>query len=410
MMDLPETDSEDEIPPGWEERVTTDGSVFYVNHGLKSTQWTHPRTGKKKFVSGNLPFGWEKCVDENTGKIFFVDHENKRTTYTDPRLAFATEEKEHPYDLRQKFDASSTALQILHGKDLSGQVALVTGANTGIGFETARSLARHGCKVIFACRNMDAADEAIKRIADEKADAAKNCDCMRLNLASFADVRSFAEGVIEKYKRIDMLILNAGVFGMDYSTTRDGYETTFQVNHLSHYYLTRLLSKLLGKNSRVIILSSESHRFANLDINNISPETLSPLETQYWSMMAYNNSKLCNILFANELSRLWEGRAISVFVVHPGNMISTDLSRHWWGWKLLFLIVRPFTKSLQQGASTTVYCATARELSGLTGLYFNNCHICNVSDNAKSSELAKRLWDISADMIKAKIGPEACLQ
>lgn len=111
-MNLPDSDSEDELPPGWEERVTVDGSVFYANHLTKATQWTHPRTGKKKKVSGELPFGWERCTDKDTGKVVYVDHENKRTTYTDPRLAFAVEEKEHVHDFRQRFDASSTALQV----------------------------------------------------------------------------------------------------------------------------------------------------------------------------------------------------------------------------------------------------------------------------------------------------------
>lgn len=87
-----------------------------------------------KYILGDLPFGWERCVDKNTGKVIYVDHENKRTTYTDPRLAFAEEEKEHIHDYRQRFDASSTALQVLHGRDLSKQVALITGANTGIVF------------------------------------------------------------------------------------------------------------------------------------------------------------------------------------------------------------------------------------------------------------------------------------
>lgn len=111
-MNLPDSDSEDELPPGWEERVTVDGSVFYANHLTKQTQWTHPRTGKKKVVCGKLPFGWERCIDKNTEKIIYIDHENKRTTYTDPRLAFAIEEKEHVNDYRQRYDASSTALQV----------------------------------------------------------------------------------------------------------------------------------------------------------------------------------------------------------------------------------------------------------------------------------------------------------
>lgn len=259
-MNLPESDSEDELPPGWEERVTVDGTVFYANHLSKATQWTHPRTGKKKMVSGDLPFGWERCIDKATGKVFYVDHENKRTTYTDPRLAFAVEEKEHVYDFRQRFDASSTALQVLHGKDLSKHVALITGANAGIGFETARSLAKHGCTVIFACRNLTAAENAIERITKEKQSAGEKCFAIQLDLASISSVLEAASYVKSKYKKIDILILNAGVFGLPFSRTQDGFETTFQVNHLSQFGLTILLKPVLAAGSRVVIVSSESHR------------------------------------------------------------------------------------------------------------------------------------------------------
>ena len=262
-MNLPESDSEDELPPGWEERVTVDGSVFYANHLTKATQWTHPRTGKKKRVSGDLPFGWERCIDKNTGKVIYVDHENRRTTYTDPRLAFAVEEKEHPNDYRQRFDASSTALQVLHGRDLNGKVALITGANSGIGFETARSLAKHGCSIIFGCRNLIAASEAISRIREEKQVAGDNCAAVYLDLACLESVGMFASQVKAMYKQIDILILNGGVFGLPYSKTVDGFETTFQVNHLGHFYLTLLLKPMLAMGARVVVVSSESHRLVD---------------------------------------------------------------------------------------------------------------------------------------------------
>lgn len=405
-MNLPDTDSEDELPPGWEERVTSDGSVFYANHLTKGTQWTHPRTGKKKVVSGELPFGWERCIDKNNGKIIYVDHDNRRTTYTDPRLAFAVEEKEHVNDYRQRFDASSTALQVLHGRDLTGKTALVTGANSGIGFETARSLAKHGCSVIFACRNIPAAQAAIEKIKEEKQSVGDACEALHLDLTSLKSVVEFSNVVKSKHTKLDMVILNAGVFGLPFSKTVDGYETQFQVNHLSQFYLMLLLHPLLVTGSRVVIVSSESHRFANLSLENLTPSFLSPdSSSKYWDMTAYNNSKLCNILFARQVSKNWQTQGISVFSLHPGNLVSSSLSRNWWLYRLFFAVVRPFTKSLQQAASTTIFCATALELVGVTGVYFNNCFRCQESESAQSDELAQGLWDVSLEMVKNVLEP-----
>ncbi|XP_043937740.1 WW domain-containing oxidoreductase-like [Protopterus annectens] len=163
---LDDTDSEDELPPGWEERTTKDGWVYYVNHDEMKTQWTHPKTGKRKRVAGELPYGWEQETDEN-GQVFFVDHINKRTTYLDPRLAFTVEENPVKPSARQRYDGNTTAMEILEGQDFSGRVAIVTGANSGIGFEAAKSLALHGAQVVLACRNCTRASDAVKQILDE---------------------------------------------------------------------------------------------------------------------------------------------------------------------------------------------------------------------------------------------------
>ncbi|XP_056382102.1 WW domain-containing oxidoreductase isoform X9 [Hyla sarda] len=163
---LDDTDSEDELPPGWEERSTKDGWVYYANHLDEKTQWEHPKTGKRKRIAGDLPYGWEQETDEN-GQMYFVDHLNKRTTYLDPRLAFTVEDQPTKINTRQKFDGNTTAMDILQGCDLSGKVVIVTGANTGIGFETVRSLALHGALVILACRNLQKANEAKRQIVDE---------------------------------------------------------------------------------------------------------------------------------------------------------------------------------------------------------------------------------------------------
>lgn len=187
---LDDTDSEDELPPGWEERTTKDGWVYYANHTEEKTQWEHPKTGKRKRVAGDLPYGWEQETDEN-GQVFFVDHINKRTTYLDPRLAFTVDDNPTKPTTRQRYDGSTTAMEILQGRDFTGKVVLVTGANSGIGFETAKSFALHGAHVILACRNMSRASEAVSRILEEWHKA--KVEAMTLDLAVLRSVQHFAE-------------------------------------------------------------------------------------------------------------------------------------------------------------------------------------------------------------------------
>lgn len=348
-----------------------------------------------KKVSGDLPFGWEKSVDDD-GKILFVNAEKNVQSFTDPRLAFAQEEHSAG-PIRQRFDASSTAFSVLHGKDLTGKVALITGCSVGIGLETAKSLAFHGCQIIFACRNRKSATEAIESIAKERKDV--KLTFIQLDLSSLRACKKFCEDVRLQFKHIDFLILNAGVFALPHTLSEDSLETTFQVCHLSHFYITTELSKLLDHESRVIVVSSESHRFATLPTSGLTRDHLSPPSSKYWSMIQYNNAKLCNVLFAHELGRRWQSRGISIFALHPGNMVSTGLARNWWFYRFLFVIVRPFTKSLQQAASTTIYCTIAPELTGLTGTYFNNCFICEPSKLSQNEELAKELWALSQKMV-----------
>ncbi|KAF0311936.1 WW domain-containing oxidoreductase [Amphibalanus amphitrite] len=402
-----DSDSEDDLPPAWEERVSLDGRVYYVHHVEKVTQWRHPRTGKKKKVPSELPFGWERVIDDS-GKVIYVDHENKKTTFTDPRLAFAVEDQEGgERGLRQRFDASSSALHVLHGRDLSGRVALVTGANSGIGYETARSLAYHGCRVVFACRNLESARAAIEQIKSERANSV--CEPLHCDLASLAGVRRAAGEFLSRHRHLHMLVLNAGLFAPPYALTEDGLEAQFGVNHLGHFYLTRLLEPALARTrgARVVVVSSESHRLSRLSAEDFTLEKLSRPADKYTGIVAYNDSKLCNNLFAAELHRRWRPKGVTVSCVHPGNMVSSSLSRHWWLWRLLFAAVRPFTKSLQQAASTSVYAATAPELDGLGGLYFNNCCACPVSAAAADPERARRLWTLSEALIAERLGAEA---
>ncbi|XP_066183659.1 WW domain-containing oxidoreductase isoform X3 [Sylvia atricapilla] len=300
-------------------------------------------------------------------------------------------------------------MEILQGRDLSGKVVVITGANSGIGFETAKSLALHGACVILACRSLARGNDAVQRILGEWHKA--KVEAMTLDLASLQSVQHFAEAFKSKNLPLHVLICNAAVFGVPWSLTEDGLESTFQVNHLGHFYLVQLLEDVLRQSSpaRVVVVSSESHRFTEIKDSSgkLDFSLLSPSQKEYWAMLAYNRSKLCNILFSNELNRRLSPHGVTSNSVHPGNMIYSSIHRSWWVYTLLFTLARPFTKSMQQGAATTVYCAVAAELEGLGGMYFNNCCRCLPSPQAQSDATATALWELSHRLIQERLGSQA---
>ncbi|CAK1600778.1 unnamed protein product [Parnassius mnemosyne] len=404
-----ESDSEDDLAGGWEQKSTEDGNVYFVNSCTNKVQWTHPTTGRKKVIPKELPFGWIQTLDDS-GKTLYVKQETGSKTYVDPRLAFATEEKAHVTDFRQRFDSSTTAFQVLHGIDLSGKYALITGCNSGIGYETAKSLARHGCNILMANRNMEATQNAIKDIVRDTNASEDNLKSIYLDLASLDSVKKCASSVKTVFAdHLDILILNAAVFGLPYTETEDKLETTFQVNYLAHLYLTLLLEPMFKKGTRVVFVSSESHRFAYLK-NVFIQQNIAMTKDTFSSMMAYNNSKLYMIMIAKILSEEWKDKRVCVNSLHPGNLVYTNLCKSWWLYRLFFSMVRPFTKSLQQAAATTVYVATASELSAVTGLYFNNCFYCPASELARDKDIAWEIFAISLKMIADRMGTDAILK
>lgn len=411
---LPESDSEDELPPGWEERATIQGEVYYANHDQALTQWSHPRTGQRKSVSDKLPFGWERKILQDN-KVVYVDHLNQRTTFTDPRLAFAVEKKSLETPFRQRFDASSTALQVLHGLDLSGQVAVVTGASSGIGFHTARALAFHGCEVVLACRDEARAEAAIRAIRADR--PAARCHYLPLDLASLASVRQFVQRLAILHpaatttSSLRLLVLNAGLFGLGHSRTEDGLERMMEVNYLAHFYLVRLLlSRLLtgSLTSRVVVLTSESHRFSEVTPETLSALQFSPLPSAFSSIMQYNDSKLFLLLFAQALHRKYRHMGLKCLAVHPGNLVYSGLKNSWWVYRLLFSLARPFTKSLPQAASSVVFALCSPDLDSVTDFtYINNCFPTKPSEVALSSLAADRLWEMSTATLEQILGHDA---
>ena len=177
-------------------------------------------------------------------------------------------------------------------------------------------------------------------------------------------------------QQIDGLLLNAAVFGGSYKTTTQGHEATFGVNHLSHYLMVEWLKPRLIQSApaRIVIMSSESHRMPR--VSSIRYEDFSPQASGYWSLLAYNRSKFANMLHMNYLSKQLTDSGVDVYAVHPGNMIRSSITREWWLWKLLFLIVSPVTKSVSQGAATGLNCLIRCETKGLSGLYWNQCRPC----------------------------------
>ncbi|XP_055788942.1 WW domain-containing oxidoreductase-like [Salvelinus fontinalis] len=151
-------------------------------------------------------------------------------------------------------------------------------------------------------------------------------------------------------------------------------------------------------------LGSSLPRFTDLldQCGKVDLAVLSPPQKDYWSMLAYNRAKLCNLLFSNELHRRLSLHGVTCNAVHPGNMMYTAIHRSWWLMTLFFTLARPFTKSMQQGAATTVYCAVAPELEGLGGMYFNNCFRCLPSPQAEDQVTAASLWELSERLVSER--------
>jgi NAD(P)-dependent dehydrogenase (short-subunit alcohol dehydrogenase family) len=280
---------------------------------------------------------------------------------------------------------------------LDGQVAVITGGNSGIGKETAAELAGMGAHVIIAARNPAKATAAVQDIKERDPDA--TVEHLPLDLASFASVRAFADTFTSRFEQLDVLVNNAGGSLAKRTVTEDGHETQFQVNHLSHYLLTRLLHDQLGAGpaARVINVSSTGHTFARdgLDFSDLDWE-----RRKYRGFLVYCATKLANVLFTRELAGRYEDTKVTANAVHPGWVRSNFAREGDMGSVigLLMVAARPFAISSAAGARTSVYLASSPDVSGITGQYFYKCRVAKPSDAALDAAAAARLWDVSAEL------------
>ncbi|MEU4704324.1 oxidoreductase [Nonomuraea dietziae] len=251
-----------------------------------------------------------------------------------------------------------------HIPDQSGRIAVVTGANSGIGYVTARELARRGAHVVLACRSPERGRDALDRLLTEA--PGSRAELRRLDLSSLESVRSFAAGW--DLGRLDLLINNAGVAMVPFSRTADGFETHFGVNHLGTFALTGLLMPYLlaGGEARVVTVSSEGQRFARFDLSNLNAER------GYSSPFAYVQSKRANLYFAVELQRRMTaaGLPLRSMAVAPGltrtNVLTggANAGRGAVYQRLIRLLVRLTFQPTEGGARTSLHAATARDLPG----------------------------------------------
>lgn len=317
-------------------------------------------------------------------------------------------------------DARPTALQIVKDEDLIGnltdKVILITGGNSGIGLETAKVLHATGATIYITARDSDKIEKAIEEIKSyPEAKSDVPVYGIEMSLDSFVSVRAGAKEFLEKEKKLNVLILNAGTMATPEGRTEDGFETQFGTNHLGHFLFFQLLKPTLAAastpsfQSRVVSLSSKGHRLGPVRFDDYNFE-----KEPYQPWLAYAQSKTANIYFATELERRYAEQGIHALSVHPGS-IHTNLTRHIDVNELnLPDEMAQYLKNPQQGAATTVYAAVSKDWEGRGGKFLSNCgeetpleegadRMSVVSGYAEwiyNEVSEKRLWDESLKMVK----------
>lgn len=277
---------------------------------------------------------------------------------------------------------------------MTNRIALITGPTSGIGYVTALELAKRGFDLILVARS-----ESKVRALQEIIGGRVKTDFISCDLSSLRSVEQAVQTIKVRHERIDVLINNAGIIVQSKQFSVDGIELTFATNHVGPFVLTTGLIDLLkaGDRSRIVNVASEAHFFAFYD----EKELINP--RRYQDLIVYGRSKLANLLFSNELAERLLPYGITSNAVHPGT-VASNFAGDGSGVTAWFMkLFRPFFKTMQQGAETTVYVATSSDLEGVTGTYFVNSRPGRSSRAARNSELGKSLWKLTEELVNAKI-------
>ncbi len=278
---------------------------------------------------------------------------------------------------------------------MAGSTVLVTGGTGGIGRATALGLAKMGASVAITGRDAARAEHTAR---DIRSATGVQVEVFLADHSSRAEVRRLADDVLQRLPGIDVLVNNVGGYWNTRHLTADGLERTFAVNHLAAFLLTDLLLARLQQrdHARVVTVASHAHAQGRIDFDDLQGQR------SYSGARAYNQSKLASVLFTYVLARRLRGSAITSNAVHPG-VVSTSFGAEDPGrtQQLLVPVLRPFMKSAESGAATSIHVASAPQLQGVTGLYFTNSRPRKSSPRSHDQAAATRLWRASADLVRA---------
>ncbi|MDQ0393772.1 SDR family NAD(P)-dependent oxidoreductase [Labrys monachus] len=313
------------------------------------------------------------------------------------------------------FDAKSTTDEVLAGINLNGSRVLVTGVSSGVGVETARALAAHGARVVGAARDIAKAESATDSVRAAAEVGGGSLELIELDLASLQSVRACADTLMADGRTFSAIIANAGVMATPFGRTKDGFETQFGTNHLGHFLLVNRIAPLIADNGRLVNLSSNGHRAADVDLDDPNFE-----HTEYDRWVAYGRSKTANALFAVEFDRRHRDRGVRACAVMPG-VSPTGLARHLSQDDLAALgqsiaaaragagLAPMEYKTLPQMAATSVWAAFVADADEVGGRYLQDCQVAPVDDvpgfrdgvmsYALDQERAKLLWTKSEALV-----------
>lgn len=277
--------------------------------------------------------------------------------------------------------------------NLQGKVALVTGANTGIGRITARELALQGAHVFLACRSRERTQPVLDEIAQLSGGKAK-AEFIALDLGDLASVRQCADTFLRRDLPLHLLICNAGLAGAR-GMTASGFELAFGTCHVGHFLLTQLLLERITASApaRIVVVASKAHR----QVKRFDFDTVRDFTRSRTGLPEYGRAKLANILFAKALAKRLQGTGVTVYSLHPG-VVATDVWRSV-PWPLDRLM-KLFMLSSEEGAATTLHCATSPAVANDTGLYYDDCRVTRPTALAEDAALAERLWQESERWIQ----------